>query len=122
MDSINGLALARIGIGVTAYAAPDFFLKGAMLDPSAPQAPYLSRMFAAREIALGLVTLLAPPSAKASVISLGIAVDAADAGAGLMALQNKSVSTTTGAVLTGAALAAVAAGVGGLLQRRSLTA
>ncbi len=122
MDNINGLALARIGLGLGFYATPELALKYGMLDPQAPQSPYLGRMFAAREIALGLVTLLAKPESKRGVIALGLAVDLADSAAGALAIRSKAVSTKAGAVLTGTAALAALTGLRGLGQYRAVTA
>ena len=117
-DQATSLALARVVIGATAWVAPGTALKGALLDSRAPQGPYVLRLFAAREIALGGITLLAPPSAKPALIKAGIAVDSADAVAGALAIKSGAVRPWVGAVLAGVAAAAVAAGVVGLGQQQ----
>ena len=78
------------------------------LDPTAnPQVPYVLRLFGAREIALGLVTLLARGRARRGVIGLGVAVDAADAATGFLALRDGSVSRKTAYTLIVPAAGAV---------------
>lgn len=118
MDQVTSLSLARVAIGTGFIASPQLALKLGMLDPTAPQAAYLGRMFGAREVALGALTLMAKPEARTAVLLTGIAVDTSDAVAGALALRDKSVSTAAGAVLTGAAVAAVVTGVVSLLGAR----
>ena len=80
-----------------------------MLDPTAPQSPYLLRLFAAREAALGVVTLRADGQ-RESLLALGLVVDALDAAAGLSALRSRSAGKATG-ILTGVAAGGVAVGI-----------
>lgn len=115
MNPVTGLALGRIAIGAVALGSPSLAGKLFRLDTEAnPQLPYLSRMFGSREIALGAITLAARGRARRNLVLGGIAVDAADAAAGVLAGQDGSVSRTTSAFLTAPALAAIAAGVAGL--------
>lgn len=119
MNPVNGLALGRIAIGATALASPSLAAKLFRLDLGRnPQLPYLTRMFGSREIALGVVTLLAKGNARRKLIALGMAVDGADAFAGVDAVRNGSVSQSTGAFLTAPALGAVVAGAVGLATER----
>ena len=117
-DQVTSLAIARVALGATAWVAPQTALKGALLDPNAPQSPYILRAFAAREVALGGITLLAPPALKPALTKIGIAVDSADAAAGALATKAGAVRPRVGAVLTGVAAAAVVAGVVGLGQQK----
>lgn len=119
MDNVTGLALARIAIGAGFWAAPETALKLGLLDPKAPQSPYLGRMFGAREIALGAVTLMARPEQRKAVVALGLAVDTLDAAAGALALRSKAVGPVAGAVLTGAGISGMATGIVDLVQRRN---
>jgi hypothetical protein len=120
MDNATSLSLARIAIGAAAWAAPELSLRAGMLDAHAPESPYLLRLFGARDVALGAVTLFAAPEHKPALLRVGLAVDAADAGAAVMALRSRRLSTRTGAVLTGAAGAAMVAGLVALGQQRAL--
>jgi hypothetical protein len=121
MNKVDQLALARIAIGAGFWAAPERSLALGGLDATAPQSPYLGRMFGAREIAFGLVTLLAPAQQKRNMILLGLAVDALDAGAGVLATRSAGVSPARGALLAGAGAAAVVTGVVGLKQLAAAT-
>ncbi len=114
MNPVTGLSLGRIAIGAVALASPPLAGKLFRLDMAAnPQLPYLSRMFGSREIALGAATLLATGTARRNLVAAGIAVDAADAVAGVLAARDGYVSKPIGGFLTAPALAAAAAGVAG---------
>lgn len=118
MNPITGLALGRIAIGSVALASPDLAGKLFRLDNATnPQLPYMLRMFASREIALGAVTLLAKGSARRKLVALGIAVDGADAFAGFDAMKSGAVNQTTGIGLVAPALGAVVAGAIGLAAK-----
>jgi hypothetical protein len=117
-DQATTLALARVLLGATAWVAPQAALKGALLDQNAPQSPYILRVFAAREVALGGITLMAPPALKPALVKVGIAVDSADAAAGALAIKSGAVRPMVGAVLTGMAASAIVAGVIGLGQQK----
>ena len=115
MNPVTGLSLGRIAIGVVALASPPLAGRLFRLDTAAnPQLPYLARMFGSREIALGAVTLLASGTTRRNLVAAGIAVDAADAVAGVLAARDGYVSKPTGGFLTAPAVAAVAAGIAGL--------
>ena len=118
MDNATTLSLARIVAGAGAWAAPEFGLKTAMLDPTAPQSPYLVRLFGVRDVALGAITLLAKPEAKPALLKLGILVDAGDAAAAVLALKAEAVKPPTGVALAGVAAAAVVAGFVAVGQQR----
>jgi hypothetical protein len=118
MDNITGLSLGRIAIGTAMLLAPEKALRAGMMDATAPQSPYLGRMFGSREVALGAITLLAAPEHRPSLVRAGIAVDVADALAGALAIRSRAFSTPRGAVLTGAAVAAVVSGVSALRSSR----
>ena len=114
MNPVTGLSLGRIAIGVVALASPPLAGRLFRLDTAAnPQLPYLTRMFGSREIALGAATLLASGAARRNLVVAGIAVDAADAVAGVLAARDGYVSKPTGVFLTAPALGALAAGIAG---------
>jgi hypothetical protein len=118
MHPVTGLSLGRIAIGVTALAAPELAGKLFRLDTGAnPQLPYMTRMFASREIALGAVTLVSRGGARRALTAVGIAVDGADAYAGYDAGATGAVSPATSKILVAPAVGAVLAGVVGLLKR-----
>jgi hypothetical protein len=115
MDQITGLSVGRIAVGTSALLAPEAAMKAIGLDAeNNRQLPLLGRMFASREIAVGVATLLARGRARRAWVVGGIAIDAADAVASILAAQSGSVSKARGAAFTAAALAAVNSGVIGL--------
>lgn len=77
----------------------------------------MTRMFASREIALGAVTLVSKGGARRKMVAVGIAVDGADAYAGLEAMNDGSVDQKTGVGLVAPAVFAVVAGFVGLFAR-----
>ncbi|HEY0902498.1 MAG TPA: DUF4267 domain-containing protein, partial [Marmoricola sp.] len=96
MNPVIGLSLGRVAVGSVALANPDLAAKLFQLDPATnPQLPYLTRLFGSREIALGLITLLARGKAQRNIVVAGILVDAADAATGYLAMQEGSVSKKT---------------------------
>ncbi|MFL6060484.1 MAG: hypothetical protein ACJ72E_04560 [Marmoricola sp.] len=118
MNPVTGLALGRIAIGVGALASPDLASKLFRLDgENNKQLPYMTRMFASREIALGAVTLASRGKARRKVVALGIAVDGADAYAGYEAMRSGSVENNVGIGLVAPAVGAVIAGVIGLFSK-----
>ena len=117
MDPVTGISLGRIAIGVGALASPSATAKLFGLDPAAnPQLGYFGRMFGAREIALGAVTLMSKGAARRNLTMVGIAVDGADAASGFLEMGANRVPRTAGLMLMGAALGAVGSGVAGLLR------
>jgi hypothetical protein len=118
-DTAKALAVGRVVLGAIALVFPTLAARLFMLKVSNnPQLPYMTRLFGAREIAVGALTLTAPESARTSMVGLGMAVDGSDAIAGFAAARSGVVSKPVGAVLTGAALAAVAAGASSFANRR----
>lgn len=119
MHPVTGLALGRIAIGVGALVKPDLAGRAFRLNTTAnPQLPYMTRMFASREIALGALTLAAGGKARTTLTLVGIAVDGADAFAGYDAGATGAVTRSTSKFLVAPAAGAVVAGVLGLVTRR----
>lgn len=115
MNPALSLAAARILVGTVALATPNEASKLFRLDAAGnPQLPYMTRLFASREIALGAATLLARGPAQRQLIAAGIAVDAADAVAALAAGRDGSVSRLTALLLAAPAVAAAASGGSGI--------
>jgi hypothetical protein len=118
-DTVKALALGRLAIGAVALLFPRLAARLFLLDIRRnPQLSYMTRLFAAREIAIGTVSLAAPEDARTPLLGLGIAVDGADAFAGVAAARSGVVSKPAGAMVTVAALGAVAAGAAALAGRR----
>ena len=110
-DTAKSIAIARIALGAIALHFPALAARLFLLNAKTnPQLPYMTRLFAAREIAVGAVTLTAPESARSSMVGMGMAIDGSDAVAGIAAARSGAVSKPVGVLLTAAALGAVAAG------------
>ena len=115
MNPALGLAAARLVIGGTALVTPDLGSKLFRRDAVGnPQLPYMTRLFASREIVLGAATLLTSGTTRRNLVLAGIGVDCADAAAAWLAGESRSVDRTTAAMLTAPAVAAVVAGVAGI--------
>jgi hypothetical protein len=88
------------------------------LDPvTNPQVPYVVRLFGAREVALGLATLLVRGKAQRGLIGLGVLVDGADAATGYLAMKDGSVTRKTAMTLIVPAVGAVGSGLLGMVRR-----
>ncbi len=117
-DTVKSMAIGRIALGAVALLFPTLAARLFMLKvKSNPQLPYMTRLFAAREIAVGALTLTAPENARTSMVGLGMAIDGSDAVAGIAATRSGAVSKPVGVMLTGAALGAVAAGASSFANR-----
>jgi hypothetical protein len=117
MNPISQIAGLRAAVGVGAYLAPNLTGRLFGLDPEGnPQAPYLARLFAIRDLALAVGVLSSAGDARRRWITLGMACDAGDAVAAYLSGRDGSLPTPA-AVLTGAtALSAVGMGVAALRQ------
>jgi hypothetical protein len=111
MDSISALAGLRTAIGVSAYAAPNTTAKLFGLDPDAnPQATYLGRLFAVRDLVLGVGTMLSEPPARRMWLQAGVVCDLADAASSILAKRDGHLPAY--AAFSTAAIAILAAGMG----------
>ena len=118
MNPLTGLSLGRIAVGALAVAKPVMAAKTFQLDATSnPQVPYVLRLFGAREIALGLVTLLAGGRTRRGVIAVGVAVDGADAATAYLAMRDGTVSRKTAYTLLVPAVGAVGSGLMALARR-----
>ncbi|MBC9731681.1 hypothetical protein [Nocardioides marmotae] len=117
MNPVTAISLGRIAIGAVSLYDPALAAKQMKLDPVGnPQVPYLTRLFGAREVALGVATLIASGSARRNLVLLGVLVDAADAATGYLAIRDGSAPVQAGQGMTAIASGAV---VGGLLGLRT---
>ncbi len=117
MDPVTGLAVGRLAVGLTALARPDLAARALGMDAAAPGLRPVSRLFGTREVALGALTLAARGPARRRLVLAGIAVDAADAATGYLAITDRSMSRQTGLGLIAPAVGAALTGLTGL--RRS---
>lgn len=81
------LAQGRLAIGIAALVAPRVVARFFGVDPATnPAAPYLTRMFGARELYMAAPFLMPAPGLEESELaSRAVPVDAADAAASLLA-------------------------------------
>lgn len=119
MDPVTGLSLGRIAIGIGSLVAPARTARLHGLRTTDEQQTYFQRMFGAREIALGAVTLASRGAVRRNLVIAGLAVDGADAVTGAIGLRTKAFPAVAGALLVGGALGAVGSGVAGLLSSRA---
>lgn len=119
MKPVTGLSVARIIIGLVAILRPGSITAMFRLDRAEdPASEYITRMFGAREVALGAVTLAAPEQAYRRTVALGIAVDATDVAAGALIARSGRADAITSAALIAPGVSAVAAGLYGLIIGR----
>src|SRR2546421_7288836 len=115
---VNGLAGLRLAIGAGAWAPPRLAGRAFGLDAQAnPQAPYLARLFGARDVALAWGALGSSGDARRQWLLLGLACDGADALAGVAGGRAGYLPAVTSALVTGTALAAL--GLGALALREA---
>jgi hypothetical protein len=110
------LALGRTAIGVSLLARPELLVRGLGGDSgTARRTGWLARMFAVREVALGVGTLVAlrPGTADRPAARVWLAAsavtDAVDAGAMVAAVRARQVSVPVALLGAGTATGSVAA-------------
>lgn len=119
MDPVTGLSLGRVVVGIMALVAPSATAKLFGIDAAAnPQLGLFSRMFGAREIALGAVTLVSKGALRRNLTAVGIAVDGADVASGVVEIGTGGAPKLQGGALVGVALGAVGVGVAALASQR----
>jgi len=111
MEPIRPLAAIRLAVGAGAYLTPGLAsrLFGIPLRRN-PQAPYLARLFGARDIALAVGVLQTTGDAQRPWLQLGLACDLADAVAALAGARRGYLGAPTTVLGTGVALAAAGLG------------
>lgn len=113
-EARRSLAYLRLGLGAM-WIAPGLGARIFGLDPEGqPATKMLARLFAARDLALGAALLQARGGEADRLVDLGMAVDAADLAALVLAAGRREIGART--LLLGGA-AAGAAVVLGLLGR-----
>lgn len=108
---VRQLSFMRLAIGVSSWLFPRLAGKLFGLDVAGnPQAPYLARLFGARDIALAVGAMQSTGAARKQWLQLGMACDVADAFAGIAGKRDGSLPTLTTILVTGTALGAAAQG------------
>ncbi|MEV5002249.1 hypothetical protein [Nocardioides sp. LML1-1-1.1] len=119
MDPVTGLSIGRILVGIVALVAPSTAARLFGVTPAAnPQLGIFGRMFGAREIALGAVTLASRGALRRNLTVVGIAVDGADVASGALEITAGGVPKLQGGALVGVAAGAVGAGIAALVLSR----
>jgi hypothetical protein len=114
-SAVNALAGLRIAVGIGAWLLPRLASRLFGLDPAAnPQLPYIGRLFGVRDIVLGVGTATTEGEAQKAWLRAGVACDAADFAAGLLARRDGELSPVSAVLVSAPALAAVAMGVNAL--------
>ena len=113
----NTLLSVRTAVGTASCLAPRAAGRAFGLDAGAnPQSPYLARLFGVRDLALAAGVLTATPSARRHWLTIGLACDLADVLSGIAGTRAGYLSKTSGVLVTGAAISAVAMGAIALRQ------
>jgi len=116
--ALTALVGVRLAIGVASWLTPRPAGKLFGLDlPANPQAPYLARLFGARDVALAWGALSSEGDAKRQWLLAGLACDAADTLAGFAGGRSGYLPKLTSVLVTGTALSAVALGAAALAEQ-----
>jgi hypothetical protein len=111
MSPLRALTAIRAVIGSLAWLAPRLTARLFGISAAAnPQLPYVARLFAIRDLALGVGLQSSEGDARRVWVQIGIACDAADAAAGLLARRRGELSTLSTVLVTATALNGVALG------------
>jgi hypothetical protein len=111
-SAIKQIGVVRAVVGAAAWIAPRPSGRLFGLDTGAnPQAPYLGRLFGARDVALAAGTLTTTGEAQDLWVKAGLGCDVADAAAGLAAWRGGYLSPLSGVLVTAAALNGVVLGL-----------
>lgn len=89
-SALRGLALGRVALGAAAIAAPGALTRAFGMKP-APELTYMTRIFGARAIALGLGYLTAPTTERPRWQRLALMVDTIDTAHGTAHLARGDV-------------------------------
>ena len=110
-SAVKQISMMRIAIGVSSWLFPRLAGRLFGLDTvNNPQAPYLARLFGARDMALGIGALTTEGESRRRWVLLGAFCDLLDAGAGIMGGREGYLSTGSSVLVTAPAVAGVAVG------------
>jgi hypothetical protein len=112
----KALTALRLAIGGGTWIAPERAGAWYGLDVEGnPQGPYVGRLFAIRDAALGVGLLATGPEQRRLWWQVGAACDLFDAAAALLAWRRDQLDGRAAAMLGSTALIATALGIAGLL-------
>lgn len=109
------LSAARMLVGVSCWLAPDQAARFFGIDPDHANR-FVTRLFGARDLALGAALLAAPTQALRPVAALGAGIDLVDTVAGWH--EGVRGTLTARAIILGPGGALAFAALGGLVLRR----
>jgi hypothetical protein len=113
--AVKALSGIRLVVGAAAWLTPRLAGKGFGLNPAEnPQAPYLGRLFGARDVALAVGTAQATGEARRQWLRIGVGVDAADAVAAIAAGRAGYLNPVSAGLVFAPAALAVALGLAAL--------
>lgn len=120
--TLNGLIWGRMTFGVAAWLAPRQVGNAVGLDMAAnPQAVYLARILAVRDLALACGVLGTDGEVRRQWLLAGLVCDGADTLAGIAAGRGGYLPKRTSFGLTGFALSGVASAVAVLREKSDAT-
>lgn len=120
--ALNGLIWGRMTFGVAAWLAPWPVGKALGLDMAGnPQAVYLARVLAVRDLVLACGTYGTDGEVQRQWLLAGLVCDSADTLAGIAAGRGGYLPKRTSIYLTGFALSGVAAAAAVLRERSGAT-
>ncbi len=112
---LAAVAAVRLILGGASVVAPRLTIRALGIAPS-PELVYMTRIYGARAIALGLGWALSGADARPLWQRLALGVDTSDTVAGLLALARRDVPDATASALTALTGACMAAGWSKLLR------
>jgi hypothetical protein len=113
--TVRMLAGIRVSIWLASWISPRLAGKLFGLDVEGnPQAPYLARLFGARDVALAWGALSSEGEARRQWLLAGLACDVADAAAGIAGGRSGYLPKLTSALVSCTAVSAVALGASAL--------
>jgi hypothetical protein len=108
----NAIAVSRVVVGASTWLTPNLAGRMFGLDPEGnPQLPYVGRLFGARDVALGTGVLRSSRKNKDAWVTAGLACDAADVAAGILAGARGQLPLGAAALVSATAGAFAVAGV-----------
>jgi hypothetical protein len=113
--TIKAIGTLRAAVGAGAWIAPRLSGRLFGIDPAKNlQAPYVGRLFGARDVALAYGALTSEGEAQDRWLTAGLACDLADAAAGIAAGRGGYLAPVSSVLVTATALAAAALGAAAL--------
>src|ERR1044071_2127892 len=102
----NATATGGLAVGASPWLTPNLAGRMFGLDPEGnPQLPYVGRLFGARDVALGAGALRSSRKNKDAWLTAGLACDAADVAAGVLAGARGQLPLVSAAVVSATAAA-----------------